>query len=84
MRITMAKQRYHRNYVKRVRLVCRIVQQHYEPGNQSKSYYQVWRLYVNPVYPMCYETLLRYISIPLPKEDEEEEVDPKQLKLFDL
>lgn len=82
--IKMGKRKHHRNYLKRVRLVCRIVREHYEPGNQSKNYYQVWRLYVNPVYPMCYHTMLRYISTPLPKENEEEKDDPNQLTLFDL
>ena len=79
----MGMKSLHRNYVKRIRLVCRIVQEHYEPGNQSKSYYQVWKKYVNPVYPMCYRTLLRYISTTLPKEEPETQ-DPNQLTLFDL
>ena len=37
--------------MRRVGLVCQIVQEHYEPGDQSKCYRQVWKLYVNPVYP---------------------------------
>ena len=79
----MGKTKHHRNLIKRIRLVCRIVQEHYEPGNQAKCYYQVWKKYVNPVYPMCYRTMLRYISTPLPKEEEQTK-DPNQLTLFDL
>ena len=68
--------------MRRVGLVCQIVQEHYEPGDQSKCYRQVWKLYVNPVYPMCYRTMLRYIATPLPNEEETEKEDPKQLSLF--
>jgi hypothetical protein len=67
-----------------MKLVCNIVQEHYEPGDQSKCYRQVWKLYVNPVYPMCYRTMLRYIATPVPKEEENEKEDPNQLSLFDL
>lgn len=70
--------------MRRVGLVCQIVQEHYEPGDQSKCYRQVWKLYVNPVYPMCYRTMLRYIATPVPKEEETEKEDPNQLTLFDL
>lgn len=80
----MKKDRHHKNFIKRVRLVCRIVQEHYEPGDQKKSYFQVWKKYVNPVYPMCYRTLLRYVSTPLPSEEEQQQSDTNQLTLFDL
>lgn len=79
----MGRKNLHRNYIQRIRLVCKIVQEHYEPGDQSKCYYQVWKRYVNPVYPMCYRTMLRYISTPLPKEEPEEKQDTRQLNLFD-
>ena len=58
------------------------MQEHYEPGDQSKCYRQVWKLYVNPIYPMCYRTMLRYIATPLPNEEAEEAGDPAQLSLF--
>lgn len=74
--------RSQKNYIQRIRLVCKIVQEHYEPGNQTASYKEVWRRYVNPVYPMCYHTLLRYISKPIPKEDDDKKEDTKQLTLF--
>lgn len=76
--------KHHKNTLRRIKLVCDIVQQHYEPGNYAKSYYKVWRQYVNPVYPCCYRTLLKYINTPLGdlKSDDPEE-DLRQLKLFD-
>lgn len=55
------------NYLRRVKHVCEIVNQHYEPGNYSKSYKKVWLQYVYPVYPMCYRTLLNYLGVAVPK-----------------
>lgn len=73
--------KHHINTLQRIKLVCDIVQQHYEPGNYSKSYYKVWKKYVYPVYPCCYRTLLKYINTPL--GDLKKAEDKKQLKLFD-
>ena len=39
--------KHHKNTLRRIKLVCDIVQQHYEPGNYAKSYFQVWRNFVN-------------------------------------
>ncbi len=80
----MGRKRSNRNYIRRMKLVCKIVQEHYEPGDQSKCYHQVWKLYVNPIYPMCYRTMLRYIATPLPNEEETEKENPNQLSLFDV
>lgn len=74
----------HKNMIRRIRLVCDIVQRHYEPGCHAKSYYRVWLEHVNPVYPMCYATLLRYVSTPLPHEEiDNQTTDSGQLSLFD-
>ena len=35
--------KHHKNTLRRIKLVCDIVQQHYEPGNHAKSYFQVWK-----------------------------------------
>ena len=51
--------KHHKNTLRRIKLVCDIVQQHYEPGNYAKSYFKVWKDYVNPVYPMSYHTLIK-------------------------
>lgn len=67
-------------------MVCDLVQEHYEPGNQSKSYYQVWRRYVYPHYQICYRTMLRYIATNIGAEEraaEEAEELRNQLRLFD-
>lgn len=63
----------HVNTLRRMKLVCDIVNEHYEPGNQSKSYYQVWKKYVYPVYPCCYRTMLKYINTPLGTLKEEQQ-----------
>lgn len=78
----MAKKSHHKNTLKRMRLVCEIVQKHYEPGVQAKCYYKVWQCYVYPVYPCSYKTLLRYINTNIGMEEEKEPEDPNQLKLF--
>lgn len=56
------RKKYHPNISQRIRHIQEIARQHYEPGNYSKSYHQVWRNYVFPVYPCCYATFLKYIS----------------------
>ena len=50
------------NTLRRVRLVCAMVKEHYEPGVLKKCYKAVWREHVYPVYPMCYRTFLNYVS----------------------
>lgn len=72
--------KHHKNTMLRMRKVCEIVQQHYEPGNYAKSYRQVWKKYVYPVYPMCYHTLIKYINTPPERREPGE--DNTQLKLF--
>lgn len=52
----------HPNISNKIRIVQDIARKHYEPGNYSRSYRQVWKRYVYPVYPMCYRTFLNYIS----------------------
>lgn len=51
----------HKNTLLRIQHVCDIARQHYEEGNLSKCYKQVWRRYVFPVYPCCYHTFLSYL-----------------------
>lgn len=75
--------KHHKNTLRRMKLVCDIVQEHYEPGNYAKSYYKVWQRYVNPVYPCCYRTLLEYINTPLGDLKSDTREDFRQLKLFD-
>ena len=77
------------NTLRKIALVKELAARHYEPGNQSKSYYQVWRLHVNKVYPCHYKTFMRWISTDiaileaeLAAEEESGREDKRQLKLF--
>lgn len=75
--------KHHKNTLLRIQKVCAIVQEHYESGNYSKSYFKVWKQFVYPVYPMCYHTLLKYINTPLGELRENPLEDKLQLKLFE-
>ncbi len=66
--------KHHKNTMQRIKLVCDIVQRHYEAGNYAKSYYKVWQKYVNPVYPCCYRTMLNYINTPIGKAKEDKQI----------
>ena len=75
------------NTLRRVKLVCEIVNQHYEAGVLRKCYKAVWREHVYPRYPMCYRTFLNYVSTPpselrKAEEDEQHEQSQRQLLLF--
>ena len=73
------KGKKHKNTLLRIKKVCELTQQHYEPGRQDRSYKSVWRKFVYPIYPMHYRTYLKYINTPLPKEKEPD--DPNQTRL---
>ena len=68
------------NTLRRIRLVCAIVKEHYEPGVLKKCYKAVWREHVYPVYPMCYRTFLNYIGVNIHQERTRNE--DRQLSLF--
>lgn len=59
------------NLNKKIALVQELVQKHYIEG--VTTYKGIWRTYVTPVYPMSYETFIKYINTPLgitkPNED---------------
>ena len=74
--------KHHKNTLLRIRRVCEITQQHYEPGNLQKCYKAVWRKYVYDDYPMCYRTYLSYINTPLGELRSASSDDDRQLKLF--
>lgn len=58
----MSKKHYN-NTLQRARIIKDLAARHYERGNYARSYYQVWRNYVNKSYPMCYRTFLKYINM---------------------
>lgn len=59
---------YHENYLRRVALVQRITDEHYEPGRLDRCYAHVWRYYVYPVVPCCYHTYLSMLKVDVDKE----------------
>ncbi len=77
----MSKKGKHKNTLLKIELVCAIAKEHYEPGNQARSYKAIYRKYVYPVYPMCYHTFLSYINTPL--GELRKKTDEKQLNLFE-
>lgn len=78
----------HINTLKRIERVAEITEKHYEIGRLDRCYKEVWRRYVNPVYPMSYRTYLRYVQTNYKKEIREQEdsqgmaVPPTQFTLF--
>lgn len=47
----------------KAKFVHRMMQEHYEPGNQSKSQIQVLRNHISKVLPMSERTLRRYMKM---------------------
>ena len=81
------KKRY-RSTKKRIKAIVAIVNEEYQPGDQSRCYAAIWRRRVWPEYGVCYKTFLSYLGVP-PSELEEEPGpstgsgdDPNQLSLF--
>lgn len=60
-----------KNVLMRIAIVQEIMDQHYEPGNQSKSQVQVLRNVLMKSYPMSERTLRRYMKVDVKKEQEE-------------
>ncbi|HBX45542.1 hypothetical protein [Limibacterium fermenti] len=70
------------NLLKRIENVQRIVEENYEPGNQSKCKLQAFRRNVMPVYPMSERTFWRYMNTDVKDKNQSLKDDPRQLKLF--
>ena len=51
------------NVIDRALLISRMVEQYYEPGNQSRCRLWIFRNYIKPVYPMSERTFWRYMGI---------------------
>ena len=56
------------NLLKRIENVQRIVEENYEPGNQSKCKLQAYRTKVMTIYPMSERTFWRYMRINVAQE----------------
>lgn len=81
----MGKKRY-RSTKKRMRAIIAIVNEEYQPSDQSRCYAAIWRRRILPEFGICYKTFLSYLGVP-PSELEEEPstgsgTDPGQLSLF--
>ena len=71
---------------KRIRAIVAIVNEEYQPGDQSRCYKAIWRRRIYPEFGVCYNTFLSYLGVS-PSELEEEQPqneDTDQLSLFDL
>lgn len=82
------RRRHYKSTLRRVEMIREITAKHYEQGNHLRSYKAVWRKWVNPVYPMTYDTYLRLLQIS-PEEAGEtvttiEGRKWKQLTIFDV
>ena len=60
----MSKKRHYKSTHDRAKMIRMLTERHYEAGNNARCYKAVWRMFIYPVYPMCYRTYLNYLSIP--------------------
>lgn len=68
-------------------MIRSITAKYYEPGNHLRSYKAVWRRWVNPVYPMTYDTYLRLLQIDDPDPESGQtngQSTSQQLTIFDV
>lgn len=72
-----------KNLLKRIENVQRIVEENYEPGNQSKCKLQAFRNHVLDIYPMSERTFWRYMNTDVEAKKGKKAEDPRQMKLFD-
>jgi hypothetical protein len=69
------------NLLKRIENVQRIVEENYEPGNQSKCKLQAYRQHVMGIYPMSERTFWRYMNTDVDDKKKKNDNDPRQLSL---
>lgn len=68
-----------KNVLRRIAIVQEIVNEHYEPGNQSKSQVQVLRNVLMKCYPMSERSLRRYMNTDV--KEELAKLDDGQMKI---
>lgn len=79
------RRRHYKSTLRRVEMIREITAKHYEPGNHLRSYKAVWRRWINPIYPMTYDTYLRLLQIsPSETADGTEGRKYRQLTIFDV
>lgn len=64
----MSEIKRNKNVLRRIAIVQEIVNEHYEPGNQSKSQVQVLRNVLMKCYPMSERSLRRYMNTDVKEE----------------
>ncbi|MDY4246108.1 MAG: hypothetical protein SOX65_06465 [Porphyromonas sp.] len=55
----------HENRLRKIQLVQALANQYYEPERLDRCLAEVWRKWVYPQYPICYETFRRYMAVDL-------------------
>lgn len=81
------RRRHYKSTLRRVEMIRSITAKYYEPGNHLRSYKAVWRRWVNPVYPMTYDTYLRLLQIDDPDPESGQtngQNTSQQLTIFDV
>lgn len=82
------RRRHYDSTMRRVAMIKELTAKYYEPGNHLRSYKAVWRRWINPVYPMTYDTYLRLMQIDpverLGGEPPQANCEPRQLTIFDV
>lgn len=59
--LLMGQRKLRKSTLLRARMVRRLSEVYYEPGNQSRCHKNVWRNFVYPEYGICYRTYLSYV-----------------------
>jgi hypothetical protein len=75
----MSEVKKNKNVLRRIAIVQGIVNEHYKPGDQSKSQVQVLRNVLMKCYPMSERSLRRYMNTDV--EQELAKLDDGQLKI---
>ena len=80
----MGRKKRYRSTKTRMKDILAIVNEEYQPGDQSRCYKAIWRRRILPEFGVCYNTFLSYLGVS-PSELEEEQPeneDTNQLSLF--
>lgn len=54
---------HHENTLRKALIIHGITRRYYEPGRQDRSLKRIWRLHVNPYYPMSLDTYYRLLRV---------------------
>lgn len=54
---------HHENTLRKALIIHGITRRYYESGRQDRSLKRIWRLHVNPYYPMSLDTYYRLLRV---------------------